>query len=70
MHFYTVCFYRHQRYKIIRNVEEYIFVHECVLDHVACMNRNDIMPRDLEDYINEQKSTFSDGKFTEIIHHN
>jgi len=54
-----LCFYRHQRYKIIRNVEEYIFIHECILDHVTCMNRNDILPRDLEDYINEQKSSFS-----------
>jgi len=57
--FYNVDSTRHQRYKIIRNVEEYIFIHECILDHVTCMNRNDILPRDLEDYINEQKSSFS-----------
>ena len=57
-----LCYYRHQRYKIIRNVEEYIFIHECILDHVTCMNRNDILPRDLEDYINEQKSSCSNGK--------
>ena len=54
-------FYRHQRYQIIRNVEEYIFIHECILDHVTCMNRIDIIPRDLADVIGKQREVNEDG---------
>ena len=52
---------RHQRYKIIRTIEEYIFIHECILDHVTCMNRIDVMPRNLADFIRRSKEVNQDG---------
>ena len=54
-------FSRHQRHQIIRNVEEYIFIHECILDHVTCMDRIDIIPRNLADVIAEQKEVNEGG---------
>ncbi|XP_065070029.1 receptor-type tyrosine-protein phosphatase S-like [Rhopilema esculentum] len=53
--FYDLDCSRQQRFQLIRHLEEYIFVHDCILDHVIYEKRLEINGRNLTDYIAKRK---------------
>ena len=56
-------FHREQRFQLVRNLEEYIFIHECILDHLTFKHRVDINVRNILEYIARNKELDSKSKF-------